>query len=128
MSTCELRPHHALCVGFFRGKGYSEAFVENMASVIGTLRAQNPLLTLRSAADPLCGSCPHNALGVCDSADKVAHYDAAALRLLGLDDGAALRWSELTARVRERILDPGRLGEVCGDCQWHDICGAAQYE
>ena len=125
MSSCELRPHHALCVGFFQGKGYSEAFVENMASVIGTLRASDPLLTLRSAADPLCGSCPHNRGGVCESADKVARYDAAVLRLLGLRDGAALRRSELSARVRERILAPGRLGEVCGDCQWYEICSQA---
>ena len=125
MSSCELRPHHALCVGFFQGKGYSEAFVENMASVIGALRASDPLLTLRSAADPLCGSCPHNRGGVCKSADKVARYDAAVLRLLGLRDGAALRWSELSARVRERILAPDRLGEVCGDCQWYEICSQA---
>ena len=125
MSSCELRPHHALCVGFFQGKGYSEAFVENMASVIGALRASDPLLTLRSAADPLCGSCPHNRGGVCESADKVARYDAAVLQLLGLRDGAALRRSELSARVRERILAPGRLGEVCGDCQWYEICSQA---
>ena len=125
MSSCELRPHHALCVGFFQGKGYSEAFVENMASVIGALRASDPLLTLRSAADPLCRSCPHNNGGVCESADKVARYDAAVLRLLGLRNGAALRRSELSARVRERILAPGRLGEVCGDCQWYEICSQA---
>ena len=128
MSGCELRPHHALCVGFFQGKGYSEAFVENMASVIGTLRASDPLLTLRSAADPLCGGCPHNRGGVCDSADKVARYDAAVLRLLALADGAALRWSELSARAREHILSPGRLGEVCGDCQWYEICSQATVE
>ena len=99
--------------------------MENMASVIGALRASDPLLTLRSAADPLCGSCPHNRGGVCESADKVARYDAAVLRLLGLRDGAALRRSELSARVRERILAPGRLGEVCGDCQWYEICSQA---
>ena len=99
-----------------------------MASVIGALRASDPLLTLRSAADPLCGSCPHNCGGVCDSADKVVRYDAAVLRLLALPDGAALRWSELSARVRERILAPGRLGEVCGDCQWYDICSQATVE
>ena len=125
MSSFELRPHHALCAGFFRGKGYSEAFVANMAQVVATLRASDPLLTLRSAADPLCGSCPHNRGGVCESADKVARYDAAVLRLLGLRDGAALRRSELSARVRERILAPGRLGEVCGDCQWYEICSQA---
>ena len=84
MSSCELRPHHALCVGFFRGKGYSEGFVENMSAFIGTLRASDPLLTLR--------------------------------------------WSELSARAREHILSPGRLGEVCGDCQWYEICSQATVE
>ena len=128
MSGCELRPHHALCVGFFRGKGYSEGFVENMSAFIGTLRASDPLLTLRSAADPLCGSCPHNRGGMCESADKVARYDAAVLRLLALADGAELRWSELSARAREHILSPGRLGEVCGDCQWYEICSQATVE
>ena len=128
MSSCKLRPHHALCIGFFRGKGYSEDFIENMTAFIGSLRATDPLLTLRSAADPLCGSCPNNRGGVCDSAGKVARYDAAVLRLLELSDGAALRWSELSARVRERILAPGRLDHICGDCQWYDICSQAAVE
>ena len=128
MSACELRPHHALCVGFFRGKGYSEAFVANMAAFIGALRAQNPLLSLRGAPDALCKSCPHNRGGVCDSADKVARYDAAVLRLLALDEGTSLRWPELSARVRERILTPGKLAAVCGDCQWYDICSRAAVE
>ncbi len=122
MSGCELRPHHALCIGFFHGKGYSEGFAENMSAFIGTLRTSDPLLTLRSVPDPLCGSCPHNRSGICDSADKVARYDAAVLRLLALADGAALHWSELTARTHERILAPGRLDEICRDCQWHSIC------
>lgn len=125
MSGFDLRPHHALCAGFFRGKGYSEAFVANMTEVVGTLRASDPLLTLRGGADAVCRCCPHNHDSVCDSADKVARYDAAVLRLTGLADGATLRWSALSALARERILAPGRLSEVCGDCQWYDICSQA---
>ena len=124
MSGCELRPHHSLCAHFFRGEGYSGAFVENMASVLGALRSQNPLLTLRSSADVICRSCPHSTGGVCDSGQKVARYDAAVLRMTGLADGAVLRWSDLNALTEERILSPGRLEEVCGDCQWFYICGA----
>ena len=128
MSGCNLRPHHALCAGFFRGKGYSEAFVENMSAVIGMLRGSDPLLTPRCAADPICGYCPHNCGGVCDHADKVEAYDAAVLSLLGLREGTEVRWSELTARVRQRILKPGRLKEVCGGCQWYGICGKEEYQ
>ncbi len=126
MCACEdaaaLRPHHALCVGFFRGKGYSPEFVENMTAVVGRLRADDPVLTLRRAADAVCRCCPNNRDGVCADAEKVARYDAAVLRLTGLADGAELKWSELRRLVRAHILDPGRLADVCGDCQWHDIC------
>ena len=125
MSSFELRPHHALCAGFFRGKGYSETFVANMVQVVATLRASDPLLTLRGAPDAVCRSCPHNRLGVCDSAEKVARYDAAVLRLTGLKNGDTLRWSALSALARERILVSGRLSEVCDDCQWYGICSQA---
>ncbi|MBQ9647191.1 MAG: DUF1284 domain-containing protein [Oscillospiraceae bacterium] len=125
MSISELRAHHALCVEFFQGKGYSPAFVDNMAELVGALRASDPLLTLRGAADGVCRSCPHNNGGVCDSAEKTARYDAGVLRLTGLNAGETLRWSALRALVRERILDAGRLCEVCGDCQWYDICSQA---
>lgn len=118
-----LRPHHALCIGFFRGKGYSDEFVENMAMVTRRLRAEDPSLSLRRTADAICRSCPNNCGGVCESADKVARYDDAVLRLTGLADGTQLHWSELRALARRHILEPGRLGEVCGDCQWFDICG-----
>ncbi len=127
MSGCELRAHHALCIGFFRGKGYSAAFVENLSALVGALRASDPLLTLQSRADGLCRRCPHDCGGRCESADKAARYDAAALRLLGLPEGTSLRRSALAALVRERIVNAGRLGEVCGDCQWHNLCAAAEY-
>ena len=127
MSGCELRPHHALCAGFFRGRGYSPAFTAHMTALTDALRTSDPLLTLRGGADGLCRRCPHEHGGVCDSADKVARYDAAVLRLLGLRDGASLRRSRLSALVRERIVDAGRLGEVCGDCQWRDLCAGTEY-
>ena len=128
MSGFELRAHHALCVRFFRGKGYSEAFVKNMSAVVGALRAESPPVTLRRAADAVCRGCPHNTSGVCDSAEKVARYDDAVLRLAGLADGDALPWSALSALIDARILGPGRLAEVCGDCQWYSICAQATVE
>lgn len=122
MSACELRPHHALCFGFFRGKGYSDAFVENMTAFVSRLRAEDPTVTLVCSADGVCAACPHNRRGVCESADKTRRYDAAVLALTGLREGENLPWTELRRRVEERILAPGRLEEVCGDCQWHALC------
>ena len=123
-----LRPHHALCAGFFRGKGYSAAFADNMTAVLEALRASDPLLTLRASADPICAACPHSLGGVCRSAEKTARYDAAALLLTGLRPGDTLRWSELRRRVEENILAPNRLGEVCGDCQWYALCAGTDAE
>ena len=117
-----LRPHHALCAGFFRGRGYSAAFTDNLASVLEALRASDPLLAPRASADPICAACPHNRGGVCESEEKAARYDAAVLRLTGLHPGDTLRWSELRGRVEEAVLARGRLGEVCGDCQCHALC------
>lgn len=118
-----LRAHHALCIGFFQGEGYSPNFVENMTAVVARLRAEDPVVTLRAGADVLCRSCPNDRGGVCESAEKTARYDAAVLRLAGLSDGARLPWSALRASVCERILGPGRLPEVCGDCRWFGLCG-----
>lgn len=32
-----LRPHHALCILSFRGKGYSDEFIDNMYKMIDEL-------------------------------------------------------------------------------------------
>ena len=36
-----IRPHHLVCVCFFRGKGYSEEFVANMTETVGRLKASS---------------------------------------------------------------------------------------
>ena len=47
-----LRPHHGLCIQNFRGKGYSENFVREMAKIAAFLE-ENPKqeITLHTAAD-----------------------------------------------------------------------------
>ena len=125
MSTCKLRPHHGLCIAFFEGKGYSAAFAENMKRVIAVLEANDPEVTLADSADVICAACPNDRGGVCESAEKVGRYDDAVLRLTGHACGDTLRWSEFRALADGRILSPGLLGEVCGDCQWYGICGRA---
>ena len=76
-----LRPHHGLCIRHFTGKGYSPAFVENMARVIAGLRAAPETdIELTAGADVLCASCPHNQSGWCASAPKPDRYDRAVLQ------------------------------------------------
>lgn len=41
MSVYRIRAHHGMCLAFFRGQGYSGAFVENMANMKAILE-ENP--------------------------------------------------------------------------------------
>ena len=118
-----LRPHHGLCAQFFEGKGYSEGFVENMAAVLETLGGDpSRPVRLCCEADVICARCPHNRQGCCESGQKVLDYDAEVLRLCSLRAGDTLSWGEYCARVEERVIRPGRLRQVCRDCEWLAIC------
>ena len=119
-----LRPHHGLCLGFFRGKGYSEEFVHNMTRVAASLAAEDPVICLTPGPDALCRACPRRQGDGCADGEKPLRYDAAVLSLCGLEPGAYLRWSAFRALLRARVLEPGLLGEVCGDCQWAENCSA----
>ena len=115
--SSELRPHHILCLLFFEGKGYSDGFTAHMAAFHEAL-ASDPVLRLKAGEDVLCGRCPNQGTG-CPGA---AAYDGAVLSLCGLTPGEERRWSELAELAREKILRPGKLESVCGECQWAEIC------
>ncbi|MBR1763770.1 MAG: DUF1284 domain-containing protein [Ruminococcus sp.] len=122
----KLRPHHALCLQFFVGRGYSEGFVKNMTERKQFLECADPEVELVCGCDVICWGCPHGLSGSCESAEKVAAYDREVLRLIGLPEGGSLRYSRLCALARENIIRAGRLREVCGSCQWAELCGEIQ--
>lgn len=122
-----MRPHHALCLAFFLGKGYGGDFVAGMAEIERRLTAKpdTPVL-LVDGTDLICSKCPHNRDGVCESAEKAARYDAECLAACGLSAGRVLPWKELRRRVRENILSKrGARAKICSDCQWDPVCRAA---
>lgn len=123
LETVQIRPHHGLCAEFFRGEGYSGEFCQNMAEVLKTLNETDPIVSPKAAPDLICGHCPNNGNGVCSANEKVLRYDRKVLELCGIAEGTPLRWSEYRRLVREKIIEAGRLREVCGDCQWFGICG-----
>ena len=117
-----LRPHHALCISFFEGKGYSEEFVRHMTGVVEHLQRNDPMVTLTGGCDVICEKCPHNTDGVCDTDDKVRGIDKRALSLMALSVGGTLPWHDLPRRAYDRIIGCSRLTEVCRDCQWLYLC------
>ncbi|MFI3169746.1 MAG: DUF1284 domain-containing protein [Faecalibacterium sp.] len=122
MSSYKLRPHHGLCLHFFRGRGYSEDFVQNMLG-IQTALAQNPDVQLVEGADQVCAACQHRVGGTgCEAQEKVARYDAAVLERCGYQVGEILRWRDFSAKITEAILTQNGLQEICADCEWYSIC------
>lgn len=116
-----LRTHHALCAQFFEGKGYSEEFVRHMGRVLAEFGRDDPEITLTDGCDVICSRCPNNEGGVC-SDGKVRGIDRRAAEAMGVSPGSTYAWSELLRIAADRVIKPGRLREVCGDCEWIGIC------
>ena len=116
-----LRPHHALCLLFFEGKGYSQGFSDNMAAFIAK---PNQMVQIMIGCDVLCQACPHNQDGFCDDEAKVKLFDQRTMNLTGIKIKAnhVLQVSQLTQTVYDMILRQGLLAEVCGECEWAALC------
>ncbi|MGM9659529.1 MAG: DUF1284 domain-containing protein [Faecousia sp.] len=119
MSIYRLRAHHGMCLPFFRGAGYSGAFVENMTRMKGILE-ENPTICLMDSADDICAACPNRLEESC--AEKASRYDREVLSRCGLSAGQQMPYRDFSRQVVETILRPGKREEICGDCQWSSLC------
>ena len=119
MRVYNLRAHHGMCLYFFRGKGYSGQFVENMGKMKAVLE-ENPTIRLMDSPDDICAACPNKATELC--AEKASRYDREVLRRCGLSVGERLPYREFSRKVIETILRRGVRAEICGDCQWSSLC------
>ncbi len=79
-------------------------------------------ITLTLSADSVCGSCPNNINGICNTAEKVAGYDRAVLEKCGFREGQMIPYGEFISTVKSSILDKNLREEICGDCSWNEIC------
>ena len=124
------RPHHFLCSLGFQGKGYSDAFTDNMArSVMGRLRAPagaSEVIEVAAATDDICAPCPKRRGTLCESQPKIDALDSAHARTLGLVPGQRLTWGEAQDRIRAHV-PPGSLSKLCAGCEWeaYGMCEAA---
>ena len=116
-----LRAHHGMCLAFFRGKGYSEEFTEHMKE-ISALVKQNPQVRIVAECDIICSKCPNLCSGQCDSEEKVIRYDNGVLDACGISENTVMPYASFAAAVEEKILQAGRREDICGDCQWSEIC------
>ncbi|MCM1314151.1 MAG: DUF1284 domain-containing protein [Prevotella sp.] len=114
MSEYKLRPHHALCINFFEGKGYSNEFTENMTRIIENFR-ENPIIEITTGHDVICSKCTCT-----DCHDKALSYDMKVIDICGIS--GKISWKNLQKTIHEKIISAGKLKEICGNCQWFYIC------
>lgn len=121
MLPYKIRPHHGLCLSFFEGKGYSKAFVREMAR-IKAIADTEEVLEITFQGDDICKSCPNLTPQGCVTQSKVERYDREVAILCDLQEEMQLSFSEFLERVNTQIIQSGKLRQVCGDCEWMDLC------
>ena len=126
MDTVKLRPHHLLCTHRFKGRGYSEAFIENFREIKRRLE-QNPVLEIVAGGDDICKACPHfkdeRCLKSQNSDREVRKLDARVLSKLKLSTGIKIRYKEVADLVEK--IPNSELPEICGGCEWIEYCTEA---
>jgi hypothetical protein len=93
-----------------------------MKRVLTELKAGDAEVTITSGCDIICSGCPNNIEGKCTSEEKVGSIDQRAAEAMEVSVDSTYTWSELLGAAAEKVIKAGKLEEVCGDCEWIDIC------
>ena len=116
-----IRAHHGMCLAYFKGVGYSNAFVEHMTKLQNDVK-NNPPVCVTDSVDDICSTCPNNENGICNSNKKVINYDSKVLSLCKIERNTVLPFKEFQKLVFDNIINCGKRTQVCGDCEWSGIC------
>lgn len=125
VSEVPIRPHHGMCLAYFIGKGYSEGFSAHMEHMLHVFQSNIPV-RLIVHTDEICSACPNNDNNLCSTSDKVTLYDKEVLEQCGLSEGMKLDFLEFAGIIQKKIIDSGMRKQICGDCQWNEICSEHQ--
>lgn len=119
----KLRGHHLICLHFFKGEGYSEKFIDNLAQVIQNLE-KDKFFEVIKGADDVCSACPYLKGNVCiygaEGENEIRVLDNEALKLLKLGKGDKLNWKQVKTKI-PKIL-PKWQEFACLDCDWKEVC------
>lgn len=121
-----LRPHHVLCLRFYRGEGYSSTFSEGMAAIARSLSCGEAIVRITSGVDDICKNCPRACDGVCLDEEKSARYDKLTARIADLKQNDTFTWADLQARLNKTVFTGDQFSSICRDCTWAYICHSIQ--
>ena len=57
-----LRPHHGMCLAYFKGEGYSDGFSAHMQEMLDIFQ-KGAKIQLHADTDEICSACPNNEKG-----------------------------------------------------------------
>lgn len=114
-----LRPHHLLCIQSYSGKGYNDAFVENMNRITERLRNEDKTsVEIVFSDDDLCACCPNlQKDGFCRDNEKVTSYDKKVTGYFHIEE-KTYTYQDITREIRRRMT-PEILADICKDCEWY---------
>ena len=96
-----LRPHHGMCLAYFKGMGYSDGFSVHMQEMLEIFQ-KGAKIRLHADTDEICSACPNNEKGYCSSFSLVEKYDIAVLELCGLENGQIMDFDAFTSKKCRR--------------------------
>lgn len=116
----KLRPHHINCLFFYRGMGYSEAFVERMNTIEKELlQDDSKQIELVVGCDVLCECCPHQQENEsCKSDDKVIKLDTNTLTTYGLEAHTPYSFQFIKEKIY-KDFDADKFERICSACEWY---------
>lgn len=116
----KLRPHHIQCLFFYRGMGYSEAFVERMSRLEKELILY-PYTEMKFVigCDVLCECCPHKQEDqICSSEEKVQKLDRDTLAHYGLEEYKVYNFQFIKEHIYKHF-DSKQFTSICSSCEWY---------
>jgi uncharacterized protein len=124
----QLRGHHFLCILTYRGKGYTERFVERMSAVVEAVNAGAPVI-LVSGPDDICAGlsekCRSDVQHDCLAAE-IRELDRMAARavggVLGRDLSKAAALGKADIESLRSAYAAGGIRAACEGCSWKDFC------
>ena len=116
-----IRPHHLLCIHGFRGKGYSDEFVESMTSIVHNIKkSKETQLNVVFNTDTICANCPHKiGENLCTTQEHILTLDNKVTSALDLQE-KSYAYNEIQHLITQK-LTPGDFDHICGSCQWYSL-------
>lgn len=129
MEIIRLRPHHALCLRHYVGRGYDDAFIENMNEIHVRLSSgEREMVQIILHRDSMCRACPHEENAACEREDWVQNIDREIVKACSLRSGLWISWQELCDIMDEHIFNTDKWQQLCADCPWYSLCTQVRAE